>query len=86
MEKVYLVHSEYYDCEEYTYGSMLLGIYSSMDSAIVAREQFFKAECEEDSCHKLGYIDNNGNPAVNKFVNGEVVENTTFTIEEWSVQ
>lgn len=87
--KVYLVHCEYYDCDERAGGSMLLGIYSSMELALKARDEFVKAElseCFEMNCPVEQYIDADNNPAIDKIVNDEIVESNSYTIEEWSVQ
>ena len=87
--KVYLVHCKYYDYNECTFGSLLLGVYSSMDLAIIARDNFVEAELAEASgpnCPAQKSIDADGNPIVAKFFDGEVAEDSTFTIEEWTVQ
>ena len=86
--KVYLVHCEYYDYDERVAGSMLLGIYSSMDKALEAQKRFFDeevAECVEMHCNYLVSEDHNEDPCVTKIVNGDAVEDNTFTIEEWFV-
>ena len=87
--KVYLVHNEYYDHNEYTCGSILLGIYSSAESAIAARNKFVELELEEASgmnCPAQASFDADNNPVVTKFSKGEPIEDCTFTIEEWDVK
>ena len=81
--KVYFVHCEYYDYDEYAGGSMLLGVYSSMELAISARNDFVAAELADGECHH--YIDDDNNPVIDKIFNGEVAESNTYTIEEWTV-
>ena len=86
--KVYLVYNEYYDHDEYASGSMLLGIYSSMESAIAARDEFVAAELAEASemdCPARQSLDYDNNPTVDKFCCGELVESNVYTIEEWCV-
>lgn len=84
--KVYLVHCEYYDYDEYAGGSMLLGVYSSMELAISARNDFVAAELAECNCLAKKSIDDDNNPVVDKFFNGEITEGNVYTIEEWVVQ
>lgn len=81
--KVYLVFNEYYDYNEYSGGSMLVGVYSSMESAISARNDFV---AEEMNCPAKQSIDAENNPVITKFFNGKMCEEITFTIEEWLVQ
>lgn len=88
MDKVYLVHNKYYDYSERAGGSMLLGIYASMESALSARKEFYRAElaeCEKMDWPASGYFDADNNPAIDKFFNGELVEGNIYTIEEWCV-
>lgn len=85
--KVYLVHCEVFNDFEYTNTSMLLGIYSSMDSAIVARDKFVKDEfIARSKSNPHISIDDENNPVVTTFYRGEPEEENTFTIEEWTVQ
>ena len=87
--KVYLVHNVYYDYGERDGGSLLLGIYSSMENAISARDNFVAAELAE--CVSMDYpaqqtMDADSNPVIEKFFNDELTEDNTYTIEEWDVQ
>lgn len=87
--KVYLVHNEYYDHELGCTGSYLLGIYSSMDLAVSARNEFISAELE--NCAELCYearlgVDEDNNPTITKLDGVELVETCAYTIEEWTVQ
>lgn len=86
--KVYLVYCEYCDYDEYSNGSMLLGVYASMDKAIAARNDFVAkevAECIEMKCDFRQSFDDSNNPVVDKFSGGEIVEGNAYTIEEWDV-
>ena len=87
--KVYLVYNYYYDCEEYVHGNMLLGIFSSMETAIQARKDFIASEIKE--CRNFGInttesFDHNNNPIVTKLSNGKPFEENTYVIEEWTVK
>jgi hypothetical protein len=87
--KVYLVHNECYDYDTCTYNSYLFGIYSSMELAVSAREEFISAELEE--CAELCYntqqsIDEDNNPTITKLDGLEPIEVCSYTIEEWTVQ
>lgn len=87
--KVYLVHNEYYDHELGCTGNYLLGIYSSMELAVSAREEFISAALEE--CAELCYntqqsIDEDNNPTITKLDGLEPIEVCSYTIEEWTVQ
>ena len=87
--KVYLVYCEHYDCGERSFGSLLLGVYVSMERAITARDKFVArelAECTQMNCQTRHAIDNDNNPFVEKLLYDEVVEEYTYTIEEWEVQ
>lgn len=86
--KVYLVHNEYYDYDEYAGGSMLLGIYSSMELAVSARNDFVAAELAEAA--EMNYpvhtsTDAENNPVITYLCNDEAVKDDTFSIEEWTV-
>ncbi len=82
--KVYLVHSEYYDYGERAFGSILLGVYSSMELATKARDEFFEKEFTlANSAQKT--VDADNNPVIEIFYDGELSEDNTFTIEEWTV-
>lgn len=87
--KVYLVYCLYYDNLERNGGSLLLGVYSSMDGAIAARNDFVAKELAE--CAQMNYptrqaIDDDNNPVIEKILNGEIAEECTYAIEEWVVQ
>lgn len=86
--KVYLVHDEYYDFKECAGGSMLLGVYSSMELAIAARDNAIAAELAEAA--EMNYpvhtsTDAENNPVITYLLNGEAVKDDTFSIEEWTV-
>lgn len=87
--KVYLVHNEYYDHEEYTNGSVLLGIFSSMERAIEGREKSIASDLEE--CTNMGTttstsMDSDNNPIISIFSDGKLSAEYVFTIEEWTVK
>lgn len=87
--KVYLVHCEYYDCDERAGGSLLLGVYASEELALKARDEFVQEElreCSEMNCPVQQYIDADNNPAIDIIINGEIGQYNSYTIEEWSVQ
>ena len=87
--KVYLVHKEYYDYNERTYGSVLLGIYSSKKLALKGRDDFYNRERNECDCMSCSYqtsIDYDNHPMITRLDNNEPLEDCTFTIEEWLVQ
>lgn len=87
--KVYLVYCLYYDNLEYDGGSLLLGVYSSMDGAIAARNDFVAkelAECAQMDCPAMQVIDDDNNPVIEKIFNGKIAEECTYAIEEWAVQ
>lgn len=86
MEKVYLVYNEYYDYSECDHNSVLLGIYSSMDAAREARNEFVDYEFADGRYGTQRGLDADNHPVVTKFLDGEPVEDNVFTIEEWSVQ
>lgn len=56
-----------------------------MEAAIKARDEFVEKEFAlAKSARKT--VDADNNPVIEIFYDGELAEDTTFTIEEWSVQ
>lgn len=86
--KVYLVHCEYFDYGERYGGSVILGVYSSMERAISARNDYVESELDE--CSKMNYptrlsSDYANNPVIEKLSDGSLSEDCIYTIEEWTV-
>ena len=86
---VFLVHCQYFDYNECSGGSMLRGVYSSMEKAIEARNAYIAAEiaeCAKMHCDVRESFDYQNNPVIDRLVNGEIVEGNSYTISEWPLE
>lgn len=88
--KVYVIKNEYCDYEEYTNGELLLGISSTYELAIQARDAFVSKDAAlasgVDNPAQIS-ITEEGDPEVISFARqgGRPIMSWVYTITEWDV-